>query len=59
MAATGTTRAATAARKEADLAVVREIVQTTNDPDERVRMWVERTGKSRATLYRRMGELNA
>jgi hypothetical protein len=56
--ATGKARAAVAARQEADLAIAREIARATGDPGERVRLWVERTGKSRATLYRRLAELN-
>jgi hypothetical protein len=57
VAATGNVRAAAAARQQADLDVARQIAQTTKDPDERLRLWVERTGKSRATLYRRLAEL--
>jgi hypothetical protein len=56
--ATGNTRAAVAARQQADLDIAREIALATADPEERLRRWVERTGKSRATLYRRLAELN-
>jgi hypothetical protein len=55
--ATGNTRAAVAARQQADLDIAREIALATDDPEERLRLWVERTGKSRATLYRRLAEL--
>jgi hypothetical protein len=57
VAATGQTREAIAARQQADLDSAREIAQATKDPDERLRMWVDKTGKSRATLYRRLKEL--
>jgi hypothetical protein len=56
--ATGGTRVAIAACQQADRDVAREIAQATEDPEERLRLWVERTGKSRATLYRRLAELN-
>jgi hypothetical protein len=56
-AAGGGTGAAIAARQQADLDVAREIARATDDPEERLRLWGERTGKSRATLYRRLKEL--
>jgi hypothetical protein len=51
------TRAAIATRQQADLDIAREIATATADPEERLRLWAERTGKSRATLYRRLAEL--
>ena len=36
----------------------REIVETTTDRHERLRLWVERTGKSEPTLYRRLAEIS-
>jgi hypothetical protein len=54
----GGTRAAIAARQQADLDIAREIATATADPEERLRLWAERTGKSRATLYRRLAELD-
>jgi hypothetical protein len=55
--ADGGTRAAIAARQQADLDIAREIATATADPEKRLRLWVERTRKSRATLYRRLAEL--
>jgi hypothetical protein len=55
--ATGETREAIAARQQADLDIARDIAQATKDPDERLRLWADKTGKSRATLYRRLKEL--
>jgi hypothetical protein len=57
-AAGGGTGTAIAARQQADLDVAREIARATDDPEERLRLWGERTGKSRATLYRRLKELD-
>jgi hypothetical protein len=36
---------------------VEEILDTTEDPREQVRLWVERTGKSQAAWYRRRSEV--
>jgi hypothetical protein len=48
-----------AARKQQELAIVREIMALTEDRLERLRLWQERTGgKGQATMYRRMGELD-
>jgi hypothetical protein len=58
VAAAGNLRAAAASRQRADLDVAREITEATQDPEERLRLWAERTGKSRATLYRRLAELS-
>jgi hypothetical protein len=57
--ATGKSRVAASARQQADLDVAREIAQATENPEERLRIWTERTGKSRATFYRRLSELNS
>ena len=46
-----------AARKEQELEFVREIRERTDDRQERLRLWAERTGKSEAALYRRLKEL--
>jgi hypothetical protein len=48
-----------AARKQQELQIVREIMAVTEDRQERLRLWQERTGKSQAALYRRLGELEA
>jgi hypothetical protein len=53
----GKTRGAAAARRQADLDVARDIARVTEDADERLHLWRERTGKSRATLYRRLEDL--
>jgi hypothetical protein len=45
------------ARKEADHAVVREIVASYRSRDERLRAWVEKTGKSVRAYYRRLAEI--
>jgi hypothetical protein len=47
-----------AARKQLDLDIVREIVQSTADRTERLRLFQERTGKSQPTFYRRLAELD-
>jgi hypothetical protein len=39
-------------RRMREVAIIREIFAATNDSSERVRLWKEPTGKSRATLYR-------
>jgi hypothetical protein len=46
-----------AARKQRELEIVREILATTADPQERVRLWRDRTGKSSAAFYRRLADL--
>jgi hypothetical protein len=46
-------------RKQQELQIVREIMALTEDRQERLRLWQERTGKSQAALYRRLGELEA
>lgn len=45
------------ARKQQELAILAEIVAATPNPQEQLRGWEERTGKSRATFYRRMAEI--
>ncbi len=45
-------------RKERELTIVAEIITTTTDRQERLRLWTERTGKSEPALYRRIAELN-
>ena len=42
-----------------DRKLVAEICAETADPEERVRRWRERTGKSQASFYRRKGELDS
>lgn len=39
--------------------IVREICRLTPDPQERVRLWCERTHKSQPTFYRRLQEVNS
>jgi hypothetical protein len=56
--ATGGTRAAVAACQQSDRDIAREIAQATTEPEERLRLWYERTEKSRATFYRRLAESN-
>ncbi len=46
-----------AARKERELEIAKEIMALTSDRQERLRLWVERTGKSEPALYRRLIEL--
>jgi hypothetical protein len=46
-----------AARKEQELAIAREIQETTTDREERRRLWAEKTGKSEQALYRRLADL--
>jgi hypothetical protein len=58
VAAIGSSRATADARQKADLDIAREIAAATKDPEQRLAMWVARTGKSRATLYRRLSELD-
>jgi hypothetical protein len=45
------------ARKDEERAIVQEIVQNHPARDERVRVWIERTGKSERTFYRRLAEM--
>lgn len=44
-------------RKRRELETTREIAAATTDRAERLRLWVERTGKSEPTLYRRLEEI--
>jgi hypothetical protein len=44
-------------RKRREQAIAAEIVAATGDRHERLRLWVERTGKSEPTLYRRLAEV--
>ena len=46
-----------AERKQRDQAIAREIAETTDDRQERLRLWIERTGKSEPTLNRRLAEI--
>jgi hypothetical protein len=46
-------------RKQAELDTLRDILASTNDRQERLRLWQERTGKSEKSLYRRLAELRA
>ena len=45
------------ARKDEEHAIVEEIVRNHPSRDERVRAWIERTGKSERAFYRRLAEL--
>lgn len=45
------------ARKQSERAIVEEILNTSKDPQEQVRLWGERTGKSQAAWYRRRAEV--
>jgi hypothetical protein len=45
------------ARKDEEHAIVQEIVQKHPCRDERVRVWIERTGKSERAFYRRLAEM--
>ncbi len=45
------------ARKDEEHAIVQEIVQNHPCRDERVRVWMERTGKSERAFYRRLAEM--
>jgi hypothetical protein len=47
------------ARLEQERALVRDICAETRDPQERVRLWEERTGKHPATFYRRKREIDS
>ena len=46
-----------AVQKQEELAIAKEIKETTTCRDERRKLWEERTGKSEQTLYRRLGQL--
>jgi len=39
------------------LDVARRVRDATDDPEQRVRLWAEWSGQSRATLYRRLADL--
>ena len=45
------------ARKEEERSIVQEIVLNHPSRDERVRAWIERTGKSERAFYRRLAEM--
>lgn len=45
------------ARKDEERAIVEEIVRNYPARDERVRAWIERTGKSERAFYRRLAEI--
>jgi hypothetical protein len=45
------------ARKSEEHAIIREIVSSHEGREERVRAWIERTGKSERAFYRRLAEL--
>jgi hypothetical protein len=44
-------------RKEEERAILREIVSNHASRDDRVRVWIERTGKSERAFYRRLAEM--
>ena len=44
-------------QKQRELDIAREIAAETKDRNERRRRWIDRTGKSEPTLYRRLAEL--
>lgn len=44
-------------RKEEERAILQEIIETHPSRDERVRVWIERTGKSERAFYRRLAEM--
>ncbi len=46
-----------AALKMAELDIAAEIAASTDDRQQRLRLWVEKTGKSEQTLYRRLAQL--
>lgn len=46
------------ARKEEERAIIQNILRTHTSRDVRVRVWVERTGKSERAFYRRLAELD-
>jgi hypothetical protein len=52
------TLTAQADRRREELQIAREIVNSTEDRQERRSLWMTRTGKSEPTLYRRIAELN-
>jgi hypothetical protein len=45
------------ARKDEEHAIVEEIVRDHSSRDERVRAWIQRTGKSERAFYRRLAEM--
>ena len=45
------------ARKDEERSILHEILQTHPSRDERVRAWIERTGKSERAFYRRLAEM--
>jgi hypothetical protein len=45
------------ARKDEERAIVQAIMQDHRSRDERVRAWIERTGKSERAYYRRLAEM--
>jgi hypothetical protein len=47
-----------AARRQRELDIAGTIMATTNDRQERRRLWEVQTGKSEPALYRRMAELH-
>ena len=46
-------------KKEAEQRIVLEIVQTFDETTDRVAAWKDRTGKSKAAMYRRIAELKS
>jgi hypothetical protein len=48
-----------ASQKERELTIAKEIADMTEVREERRKLWVEKTGKSEQTLYRRLSELKA
>ena len=44
-------------QKQRELVIAREFAAETKDRNERRRRWIDRTGKSEPTLYRRLAEL--
>jgi hypothetical protein len=51
-------RLSRAERKQQEQRIVREIIDATASPTERLAIWVERTNKSPAAFYRRLKEVN-
>jgi hypothetical protein len=45
------------AKKDEEREIVREIIETHVTRDDRVRVWIERTGKSERAFYRRLAEM--
>jgi hypothetical protein len=44
-------------RKEEERAILQEIIEKHPSRDDRVRVWIERTGKSERAFYRRLAEM--